>query len=299
MKDKEEKEKIIDIAIAILFGIAVIVALIMSWFSMTDLAINTFGLPELLAWIISLAFDIGAIFLALITVSAALKGENATMAKLATLAFIGTSLYINVVHADVSGYGTVGMIMFGAAPAIVFIAFEVYLRHMLKRELRVQGLIPDRMPKVGALTWVRHPKPAFSLASKALMLRLVKEDVILNSKNESYENREAINVGPATVAKPSKNKIEKPKPLPQLAPAMQSETISEPLATPVVEVKEEFKFGFQATPTFTATKPRGMAIEAYKQGFEDHNQIAEWISKELGQPVNPSSVQKYKSEAKK
>lgn len=285
----KDKAKIIDWSIAILFAISVIVALIMSWFSMTDLATTTFGLPQWIAVIISLAFDIGAIFLALITVSAALRSENATMAKLATLAFIGTSLYINVVHAQVSNYGLVGMIMFGAAPAIVFISFEIYLRHIMKRELREQGLIPDRMPKVGALTWMRHSGPSFRLASKALEARLIKEDKILDSKLAGYEIPQTIKAE-AVIEKPAKKITAKPQPA--IAPAMSTQEISEPIA-PVVTAKEEFKFGFQAPPEFTATKTRGMAIEAYQQGHRDPEQVAEWLG------TDKVTVQKHFSAARK
>ncbi len=298
----KDKEKIIEIAIAVLFSIAVIVALVMSWFSMTDLATTTFAMPKWIAVVISLAFDIGAIFLLLITVSAALKGENATMAKLATLAFIGTSLYINVVHADVSGYGTVGMIMFGAAPAIVFIAFEIYLRHILKQELRTQGLIPDRMPKVGLLAWVRHFPKAFKLSSRALETRIIKEDVILDVKNEGYEKREMINVGPAKVEeapKPKAKKITAPKPQPTIAMTTEEPEVkvAEPIAP--VEVKEEFKFGFQPTPSFTATSARGLAFEAYSQDFTDPDQVAGWINERVTKPVTKVTVQQYFSQARK
>jgi hypothetical protein len=277
----KNKEQIIEIAIPIMFGIAVIVALIMSWFSMTDLATTTFGLPNWISWIISLAFDIGAIFLALITVSAALKGESATIAKLSTLAFIGTSLYINVYHAGVADYGIAGMIMFGAAPAIVFIAFEIYLRHILKRELREQGLIPDRMPKVGTLTWLRHRKEAFALFSKALNARLIKEDKILDAKLETYGILPTVEQAPIKVEasveapqKPAKPAIKsKPK---ELLPAMNEAEKTTEFAE--VTAKESIPFGFtMPKPEFTATTVRGQAIEAYHMGHQDNKVVAQWL----------------------
>lgn len=149
-----DKRKTIENLIAGGFIVAVLVALVMSWYSMTDLATEYFGLPMWIAVVISLAFDLGAIVLALITLLAALDGEGAFMAKLGTLAFIGTSIYINVQHAILSNYGMVGMVTFGAAPFIVFILFEVYLKFITKRERKKASQVPDRMPSAGALAWI-------------------------------------------------------------------------------------------------------------------------------------------------
>lgn len=151
---KLNKRKTIENLIAGGFIVAVLVALVMSWYSMTDLATVYFGLPMWIAVVISLAFDLGAIVLALITLLAALDGEGAFMAKLGTLAFIGTSIYINVQHAILSNYGMVGMVTFGAAPFIVFILFEVYLKFITKRERKKANQVPDRMPSAGALAWI-------------------------------------------------------------------------------------------------------------------------------------------------
>jgi len=280
------------------FFFILICAIAVSFWGISALLI-TAGAPLIVALAGGFVFDALALWLGHEAVEIALSDESATGLEMITYLVVGASMYLNWLHAELAGMTSVLPYVMALFPLAAGILFHFYLKRQSKKARKEQDRMVNRNPVIGRLTWLRYPGQAFSVWSKSI------ESNIKRAATQ-IPNYEEIKPEPiqakATLGEPEKapkNKIESTKQIPQFAPAMLSETVSEPLATPVVEAKEEFKFGFQATPTFTATKPRGMAIEAYKQGFEDHNQIAEWISKELGQPVNPSSVQKYKSEAKK
>ena len=279
------------------FFFILICAIAVSFWGISALLI-TAGAPLIVALAGGFVFDALALWLGHEAVEVALSDESATGLEMITYLVVGASMYLNWLHAELAGMTSVLPYVMALFPLAAGILFHFYLKRQSKKARKEQDRMVNRNPVIGRLTWLRYPGQAFSVWSKSIESNIKRAATQI----PNYEIEQSVIKADATLGEPEKapkNKIENPKPLPQLTPAMSLEKPTEPLNTPVVEAKEDFKFGFQATPTFTATKPRGMAIEAYKQGFEDHNQIAEWISKELGQPVNPSSVQKYKSEAKK
>jgi hypothetical protein len=157
----------------VFFGISVLIALAMSWYSMTDLAAGHYQVPLALAVLISLAFDVGALFLGLVSVEYAKTNDSGILAESGTFLFVLASIYINVSHAQIASYGLPGMIMFGSAPVIAGIALKVYLNFITRQARRESGRIVERLPVAGKLTWVIYPKQSFSLLKVAMRQRLM------------------------------------------------------------------------------------------------------------------------------
>lgn len=158
----------------VLFGVVVVVALSMTWYSMMDLATGQFNLPTILSMAVSLAFDGAAILSASLSIKYARTGDSGLLTELATFLFVGTSVYITVQHAVLENYGIVGMVMFGAAPIIVGIILKLYLNFLTRKARREAGRIVDRLPVAGTLTWMRYPRQSFKLVSVAMQNRLIK-----------------------------------------------------------------------------------------------------------------------------
>lgn len=155
------------------FVISVLIALAMSWYSMTDLAANYYYLPLWLAVLVSLAFDVGALFLGLVAVEYAKTNDSGFLAEAGTFLFVLTSIYINVSHADIASYGLPGMIMFGSAPVIAGITLKVYLHFVTRQARRESGRLVQRLPVTGKLTWLIYPKQSFSLLKVSMRQRLM------------------------------------------------------------------------------------------------------------------------------
>ena len=203
-------------------GVVVIVGLItlvMSWYSMMDLATTTFGAPTWLAAFVSLAFDGGAIALLLVTVHSALKGETSIAAELFSLMFIAGSFYLNITHAGLAGMGTPGQVMFGAAPIILAIVFK-FLVHLLTRDKRrEENLLKEKIPSAGFLAWIfkfRESKALFMAGLENNVnkarghLKYVPQVELPGSNKPAIENKkeDPINVGPASVGEPIEEKKE-------------------------------------------------------------------------------------------
>lgn len=155
------------------FVTSVLIALAMSWYSMTDLATTYYGVPLWLSVLISLAFDVGALFLGLVSVEYAKTNDSGLLAEVGAFLFIVASIYINVSHAMSASYGLPGMVMFGSAPVIAGIALKVYLNFINRQAQREAGRIVERLPVSGKLTWVIYPKQSFGLLKVAMRHRLI------------------------------------------------------------------------------------------------------------------------------
>lgn len=156
------------------FGISVLIALAMSWYSMTDLATTYYQVPLWLAVMISLAFDVGALFLGLVSVEYAKTNDSGILAEVGAFLFIVASIYINVSHALAASYGLPGMVMFGSAPVIAGIALKVYLNFINRQAKREAGRLVERLPVSGKLTWMIYPKQSFGLLKVAMRHRLIQ-----------------------------------------------------------------------------------------------------------------------------
>lgn len=154
------------------FGVVLIVALALSWWSLYSLAVTFYDVPQILAIGVSAAFDGAALFVADLASKYARTEDSGLATKLATYLFVGASVYLNVEHAILLNYGIPGMVLFGAPPVIAGILFELYLRFIHRTEMRSNGLVPKRMPVFGKLSWMMFPLKTLKGFRSVIFFRL-------------------------------------------------------------------------------------------------------------------------------
>ena len=170
--NKPNIKRILDWRGSVSFGIVLIVALALSWWSLYSLAVTFYGVPQILAIGVSAAFDGAALFVADLASKYARTEDSGLATKLATYLFVGASVYLNVEHAMLLSYGIPGMVLFGAPPVIAGILFELYLRFIHRSEMRAMGLVPKRMPVFGKISWLIFPGKTFGGFKDVVFFRL-------------------------------------------------------------------------------------------------------------------------------
>lgn len=168
----KQVERILGWRGSISFGVVLIVALALSWWSLYSLAVTFYGVPHILAIGVSAAFDGAALFVADLASKYARTEDSGLATKLATYLFVGASVYLNVEHAMLLSYGVPGMVLFGAPPVIAGILFELYLRFVHRTEMRANGLVPKRMPVFGKISWLIFPGKTFGGFKDVVFFRL-------------------------------------------------------------------------------------------------------------------------------
>ena len=188
----------------VLFGVVTLVALSMTWWSMYDLAVMTMSVPKPLAGGLSLAFDIGGVYLGLLSIDYAKTSDSGFWTELGTYLFIGVSTYIVAQHAILFDYPTAGVIMFAAAPIIVGIMLKATLNYITRNARKQAGRVTEKLPSVGWLTWIRYGKQAFKLMSVAMQGRLINAA----DKLDIAEDKHAIFKAPETIVYKTEDKVQ-------------------------------------------------------------------------------------------
>jgi hypothetical protein len=181
----------------VLFAVVAVVALSMTWWSMFDLGVQILSVPVLIAAGTSLIFDLGGIYLGLLSIQYAKTSDSGFWTELGAFAFIGTSTYIVVQHAILSDYPAAGIVMFAAAPIVLGIILKATLQYLTRRQRREAGRVTERLPSVGWLTWLRYTPQSWRLASVAMQGRIInaadKLD-IAEDKHQIFGQTETVHV---------------------------------------------------------------------------------------------------------
>lgn len=185
--NKPNFKRLLDWRGSVSFGAVLIVALALSWWSLYSLAVTFYGVPQILAIGVSIAFDGAALFVADLASKYARTEDSGMATKLATYLFVGASVYLNVEHAILLNYGVPGMVLFGAPPVIAGILFELYLRFVHRSEMRSLGLVPKRMPVFGKVSWMIFPRKTFVGFKNVVFFRL--NEVVTNVTGESLSRK--------------------------------------------------------------------------------------------------------------
>lgn len=176
--NKPDFKRVLDWRGSISFGVVLIVALALSWWSLFSLAVTFYGVPKILAIGVSAAFDGAALFVADLASKYARTEDSGLATKMATYLFVGASVYLNVEHAMLLHYGIPGMVLFGAPPVIAGMLFELYLRFIHRGEMRNMGLVAKRMPVFGKVSWIIFPGRTFRGFKNVVLFRL--NEVVTN-----------------------------------------------------------------------------------------------------------------------
>lgn len=153
------------------FSIVLLTALAISWWSLATMAID-FGLPAILAYVVSTAYDGAAIFTALLAIEYAKSEDSGLATKVSVWAFVGTAAWLNYQHALILGLPISGIVFYSAPSIIAGVLFGLMLRYMNRQELRKRGMVAQSLPVVGGIAWLRFPKKVFKTLSTIVATRL-------------------------------------------------------------------------------------------------------------------------------
>ncbi len=196
----------------VLLGVVALVALSMTWWSMFDLGVSTLSVPVLIAGATSLLFDLGAVYLGLLSIQYAKTPDSGFGVELGTFAFIAASTYIVAQHGILLDYPVAGIIMFAAAPVVLGIMLKATLNYLNRQQRRESGRITEKLPSVGWLTWIRYLPQTWKLMSVAMQTRLVNAAdklVLSQDRHGIFVPRVLASVGqPETIKDRPKDKIE-------------------------------------------------------------------------------------------
>ncbi|TKT03429.1 DUF2637 domain-containing protein [Streptomyces lasalocidi] len=261
------------------FGLVLIVALAVSWYSMATMAMDFFGLPKWLAYGVSVAFDGAAIYVAVLSSEYSKTEDSGLTARLATLGFVGVSAWLNYQHAVLMGLGVAGQVFFLAPPVVAGILFELFLRFENRKELRKRGRVAQAMPVYGKAAWLRYPLDTFKGMSSVIKYRL--ESV---TRTETAGGQMDTSTGQV-----DKTEDASPKPLDTKPVSMKKVDVPKrtrkKVSTPTVQELED------TFPELTADMSIAKLAQAiYKQGVESRPEIQRRVSVIKGQDVPLNTI---------
>jgi hypothetical protein len=131
-------------------------ALALSWWSLDALALD-FGVPKLLAALVSATFDGAALVAADLALRRAVLADPALSVRLLMFTAVGLAAWLNWEHGALLGYGMVGRVLFAAPSVLSGWLFELQLRGLRRDRLHATGRIAKPLPQFGMVVWAFHP----------------------------------------------------------------------------------------------------------------------------------------------
>ena len=135
-------------------------ALGISWWSLDTLA-TRFGMPGVLAAVVSAVFDGGALILGELSMRYARSADSGAAPRAMMLALVGASAWLNWQHAGLLGYPSAARVMFAAPSIVAGSLVEIELRWHHRDGLRTQGRVAPGLPPFGRWCWMLRPLSTF------------------------------------------------------------------------------------------------------------------------------------------
>lgn len=146
-------------------------ALALSWWSLDSVALR-FGMPKLLAGMVSATFDGAALVAADLALRRAARADPAFAVKLLMVTTVGLSAWLNAEHAIILGYPMAARVLFAAPSVISGWLFELQLRSLHRERVQETGRGVRPLPRLGVAVWVFHPIAALRRLSQIAGSRL-------------------------------------------------------------------------------------------------------------------------------
>ncbi|MEU6233848.1 DUF2637 domain-containing protein [Kitasatospora sp. NPDC047058] len=166
--DRSGTDKLIRAVLFLVMGAALTVG---TW-SIYTLLTAKFHAPKEVAVFGAGMFDIAALFFALLSQRYATSPDSGLAPRLAMLAMVSTSSWVNWTHAQMEDWGLVGGVILAAAPVIAELSFEMWHRYEHREALRRQGRVPGALPVIGGLTWILFPGRSHRVMRRTVGARL-------------------------------------------------------------------------------------------------------------------------------
>lgn len=140
-------------------------ALCLSWWSLFVLA-HRYGMPTVVAGMVSLAIDGVALVLADLAMQRAMMADSAAVVKLCTMGAVALSAWLNFEHAVLWGFPLPIRVLFAAPSVLSGIVFELKLRNLHRARLHELGQVAPSLPRLGFIVWALHPFAALRKVSQ-------------------------------------------------------------------------------------------------------------------------------------
>lgn len=290
---EDKNESVLEWYYVVLFAVVTLIALSMTWWSMYDLGVHTLSVPRILSAGLSLTFDLGGVYLGILSIKYARTTDSGFFTELGTFVFIGLSTYIVAQHAILLSYPVAGVVLFASAPVIVGVMLKATLNYLTRQSRKQAGRVTDKLPSVGWLTWLRYRKQTWRLMSVAMQGRLINAA----DKLSIAEDKHAIFVSPVqdtqTIVSQTKDNV-----LP-VVPDM-SETpqqLSEPVVRPALTSPDKLSLPVWL-PNEPDMKLATLSRTCLDNGVTDIETVYRYATIIKGQDVNKNSLSRTLSRLK-
>jgi Protein of unknown function (DUF2637) len=178
-----------DWAIRIVLALVMTAALAVGTWSIYTLLTVVFGVPQAIAILGCGMFDGAALFFALLSQQYAVTTDSGLAPRLAMLAMICTSSWVNWQHAQLEDWGIVGSVILAAAPVIAELAFEMFHRFAHRDALRRLGRVAQALPVLGKWAWIAHPFRSRKTIDAHIRAALTEHEAVAERRHELAAER--------------------------------------------------------------------------------------------------------------
>lgn len=178
-----------DWAIRIVLVLVMTAALAVGTWSIYTLLTQQLAAPKPIAILGCGMFDISALFFALLSQRYAVTTDSGLAPRLAMLAMISTSAWVNWMHGQMEGWGIVGSVILAAAPVIAELAFEMFHRFAHRETLRSLGRVAQTLPVLGKWAWLAHPIRSRKAIDAHIRAALTEHEAVAKRREEVSDRR--------------------------------------------------------------------------------------------------------------
>lgn len=178
-----------DWAIRIVLVLVMTAALAVGTWSIYTLLTQQLAAPKPIAILGCGMFDISALFFALLSQRYAVTTDSGLAPRLAMLAMISTSAWVNWMHGQMEGWGIVGSVILAAAPVIAELAFEMFHRFAHRETLRSLGRVAQTLPVLGKWAWLAHPIRSRKAIDAHIKAALTEHEAVAKRREEVSDRR--------------------------------------------------------------------------------------------------------------
>jgi hypothetical protein len=131
-----------------------------------------YGVPPILAGMISVIFDGAAVISCDLALRYARSHDSGFAPRLAVFTFAGVSAFLNAQHAILAGLPKPAVILFSSPPIVAVVMLELHTRYTKRAALKRAGRVPAALPIIGRVTWALFPIKSYRTLRKIVGARL-------------------------------------------------------------------------------------------------------------------------------
>jgi hypothetical protein len=131
-----------------------------------------FGLPPILAGMVSACLDGAALVCAQLALTYARSHDSGLTPRIGVFVMAGASSWLNAQHAIIAGYPPAARILFGLPPLVAVFVFEIQTRYQRRAALKRAGRVPAALPAIGRTAWVLFPIRSLRVIRSIVKFRL-------------------------------------------------------------------------------------------------------------------------------